>query len=95
VEKVDEDERAAGGSATFEEVIYYVQRDDPSDVRVAVYRMRKRTGSSWQAHYWDWRAGNWHESEDIIRRYWNGFDPDVDRVTEEEAVEAIKRRSKE
>lgn len=88
-----ESEGRAGGSLTFEKVVYYIQRADPSDVTIVVFRMRKCIGGSWQAHYWDWRAGNWQQSEDIVRRYWNGFDPDVDRVTEEEALEAIDRRT--
>jgi hypothetical protein len=76
-----------------ENVRYFIQRRDPSDVRVAVYRMRTHMGI-WQAHYWDWRAGKWHEEEDIVRRYRNGFDADVDAVNEAEALRAIDRRAK-
>jgi len=68
---------------------YFIQRKDPNDALVAVYRMRKHMGT-WQAHYWDWRDGNWHEKEDILRRYWNGFDADVDEVTAQERSERFR-----
>ena len=35
--------------------------------------------------------GKWTKDEDIIRRYLNGFDADVDCVTEQEALEEMKR----
>ena len=74
-------------------VRYFIQRTDPGDVRVAVYRMRMHM-DRWQAHYWDWRDGNWHEKEDILRRYWKGFDADVDEVTAQEALGTIQDREK-
>ena len=78
----------------FETVRYFIQRNDPSDLRVAVFRMRSHKGGPWQAHFWDWRVGGWHEEEGIVRRYWNGFDADVDEVTEAEALKAIQQVSR-
>jgi hypothetical protein len=78
----------------FENVRYFLQRNDPSDVRVGVFRMRGHASGLWQAHYWDWRAGGWHEEEDILRRYRNGFDADVEEVTEAQALEAIQKRER-
>jgi hypothetical protein len=81
----------AVGEEHFEKVRYFIKRNDPSDVYVAAYRLR-RTRGRWQGYFWDWRAGGWRELEDIVRQYWNGFDADVDEVTEAEALEAIRRR---
>jgi hypothetical protein len=75
----------------FDDIRYFIQRASPSDVAAAVYRLRQRAGSHWQSHYWDWRASNWREEEDILRRYWTGFDADVDEVSEEDALGLIAR----
>jgi hypothetical protein len=79
----------------FVEVRYYIQRATPGDVHAAAYRLRRRAGGPWQSHFWDWRARNWREQEEIVRRYWSGFDADVDEVSEDEALELIDRRSRD
>ena len=74
-------------------VRYFIQQNSPRDPHPAVFRMRKAAGGTWQAHYWDRRIVDWQADEDIVRRYWNGFDPDVAEVSELEAQTRIKEIS--
>ena len=75
----------------FESVLYFIQRNHPTDTHIAVFRITRPAGGCQQAHYWDWRLRTWREEYDIIRRFLNGFDADVESVTEQEAIEAIAR----
>jgi type VI secretion system protein ImpC len=66
---------------------YYTPRDDQRRPR-AVYRIaRPHSDKPMGAAYWG--DGNWIESQDIVRRYWNGFDADVDEISEDEAAHAV------
>ncbi len=72
---------------------YFIQQNGPQDPHPAVFRMRKPVGGTWEAHYWDWGISDWHEEEDIVRQYWNGFDPDVTKASEAEAKARIADHS--
>jgi hypothetical protein len=69
------------------DVKYYIQRRD--EKHCAIFRMLKRT--SWgEGESWSWQKNQWIENKDVERRYWNGFDADVDDATQEEVVRAIQ-----
>lgn len=74
----------------FETVRYYIQQESPQDTHPAILRLRRPRGGSWQGHYWDRRVSDWQFSEDIVRHYWNGFDPDVGEVSEQAALTRIQ-----
>jgi hypothetical protein len=76
----------------FEKVRYFIQRNDAqmSDLRVArLPDAAPRRGLVANALLGLARRER-HEEVDIVRRYWNGFDADVDEITDEEALAAIK-----
>lgn len=56
-----------------------------SEDRLALYRLRLLR--SWVGEYR--RGGTWVVSEDVVRRYWNGFDADVREFTEEQAMDLM------
>lgn len=68
-------------------VIYYIQRGGPNGA-LAVYRLRKPFSAHDESAFW--RDGSWHEDRNISLRWVSGFDPGVDEVTEEEALEAAR-----
>jgi len=37
-----------------------------------------------------WTPDGWRESEDLRRRYWNGFDADVQEVSKEDSDQNIR-----
>ena len=74
----------------FENVLYFIQQEDWQDRHAAVFKLEKPLGT-WQGYYWDRKTGDWRGEEDVVRRYFNGFDPDVEKVSEEQAMERIWR----
>jgi hypothetical protein len=68
---------------------YFIQQESPADPHPAILKLQKVAGCT-TGYYWDRKSGDWRLKDDILRQYWNGFDPDVVKVSEAEAFARIR-----
>ena len=68
---------------------YYIRRHSDGHP-ASLYRICDYGGSPLLGYIWRWQEQQWVEHEDLMRRYWNGFDPDMDDATEYEVIKQIR-----
>lgn len=68
---------------------YYVRRHAGGHP-ASIYRICSYMDSPMFGYIWRWNEQRWDEHEDLMRRYWNGFDPDMDDASEHEVLKLIQ-----
>ncbi len=68
---------------------YYVRRHTDGHP-ASIYRICSYMDSPLFGYIWRWKEQQWEEYEDLMRRYWNGFDPDMDDASEHEVLKLIQ-----
>lgn len=72
---------------------YYIKLN-PDGNHAAIYRIyqyiQKAERYGLFGDYWDWSTARWVMAEDIVRRYWSGFDADVEPASEAEVIHLIR-----
>jgi len=68
---------------------YYVRHHNDGHP-ASIYRICCYMDSPLFGYIWRWKEQQWEEHEDLMRRYWNGFDPDMDDASEHEVLKLIQ-----